>query len=95
MKHKISLISAYSDNNDGNKSINDRSKSRNKNRQSSKNNPQTDEWRSVTVLWDSLLNDIIEKGSSHDHRLKIVKKPRATSERTLKLMTKSSRNQNI
>ena len=93
MKQKISLIAAYSDNNDGNKSINDRSKSRNKNRQSSKNNPQTDERRSVTVLWDSLLNGIIEKGSSHDHR--VVNKPRATSERTLKLMTKSSRNQNI
>ena len=63
------------------------SKSRNKNRQSSKNNPLTDERRRVTVLWNSLLNGIIENGSSHNHRVKVVNKPGAISERTLKLMT--------
>ena len=39
-----------------------------------------DERKSVTILGDSLLNGISEKGLSHKHIVKVVNKPGATSE---------------
>ena len=51
--------------------------------------------KSVTILGDSLLNGINEKGLSHKHRVKVVNKPGAPSERILEEIDdviKSNRN---
>ena len=82
-------IAIYSDNNGDNKSINDNLKSIDKNRESSKNNPLSGERRSMTILGDSLSNDINEKGLSHKHIVKVANKPGATSERILNEMMKN------
>ena len=61
-------------------------KSRNENSQSSKNNLLTDERKSITILGDSLLNEINEKGLSHRHRW-LINLEQPVKQFLMKLMT--------
>ena len=61
-------------------------KSRNENSQSSKNNLLTDERKSITILGDSLLNEINEKGLSHRNRW-LINLEQPVKQFLMKLMT--------